>query len=128
MKKGVIFLFGEAEKGELCKPTLCSSLIQLFESFGSPPKDSAGINYAIQFLGHNRRVLFFRISQEGFCSNDYFQGLSLLNKKELPLLISAICMPGVGDAAILNAASPACEIYKTFLILSEKDLYDYCTH
>lgn len=127
IKKGAIFLFGEAEKGAKGNPTLCISILQLFETFGHPPEDSKGIEYAIQFLNYGREILFFRISQEGFYPEDYFQGLMLLKKKEIPLKIAALCLPGVGDADILNAATPACKIYKTFLILSEKDLYDYCT-
>ena len=33
----LIFLFGEAEKGKLCMPIACHSLLDLSEQFGNPP-------------------------------------------------------------------------------------------
>lgn len=127
MKKKCIFLFGEAEKGEYERPIICSSLLQLFQTVGEAPKDSQGIQFAIQFLSYEQELVFFRVEEEGFSRESYFRGLQLLKQKKLPYHPSALCLPGVGDTKIINEAIPICTIHRTFIILSEKDLYDYFT-
>jgi len=56
------------------------------------------------------------------------RGIRLLKNKEAFRDLTAICMPGVGDAEIIDATSPICSLYRSLLITSEKDLYDYLTH
>jgi len=126
-KRPAIFLFGEAEKGDFCIPQLCKSLPQLAELFGNPPEDSLGILYAVQALLYKRDLIFFRVKEEGFSFADYMKGIKLLQNKELISSVSAICMPGVGDAEIIEATHPICTLHKSFLIVSERDLYDYLT-
>jgi hypothetical protein len=123
-----IFLFGEAEKGDFCTPLLCKSLPQLAETFGNPPEESLGIPYAVQALMFERELIFFRVKEEGFSVSDYMRGIKLLEKKETFHHLTAICMPNVGDAEIIEATSPICTIYHSLLITTEKDLYDYLTH
>ena|SRR5579871_4832897 len=123
-----IFLFGEAEKGEYCTPLLCKSLPQLAETFGNPPEESLGILYAVQALMYERELIFFRVKEEGFSIPDYMRGIRILENKEAFHDLAAICMPGVGDAGIIDATSPICSLYCTLLITTEKDLYDYLTH
>ncbi len=125
MKKKIVFLFGESEKGSYCQPTLCSSVIQLFESMGESPKDSQGIQFAIQFLSFQKEVVFFRIAEEGFSTESYAQGFYWLKQKKDSYNLSAICLPGVGDANIIEEATPICRLHHSLIILSEKDLYDY---
>lgn len=120
-----VFLFGEAEKGEFCTPLLCRSLPQLVDTLGNPPEESLGILYAIQTLMYDRDLIFFRVKEEGFSTEDYLRGLKLLQQKLIQFELGAICMPGVGDKEIINATSPICHLHKSFLILNEKDLYDY---
>jgi hypothetical protein len=122
-----IFLFGEAERGEYCTPFLCKSLPQLADTFGNPPEESQGILYAVQALLYERELIYFRVKEEGFSTQDYLKGLKLLQNKEA-LPIAAICMPGVGDEAIIEATNPICALHKSFLIISEKDLYDFLTN
>jgi hypothetical protein len=122
-----VFLFGEAEKGEFCTPLICKSLPQLADTLGNPPEESQGILYAVQALLFERELIFFRVKEEGFSTQDYMRGLKLLQNKEGILPISAICMPGVGDAQILEATSPVCSLHKSFLIINQKDLYDFLT-
>jgi hypothetical protein len=123
-----VFLFGEAEKGEFCTPLHCRSLPQLADTLGNPPEESLGILYAVQTLLFERELIFFRVKEEGFSTADYLRGIKLLQGAEnlLPN-IAAICMPGVGDREIISATSPICNLHKSFLILNEKDLYDYLT-
>jgi hypothetical protein len=128
MVRRTIFLFGEAEKGEFCTPLLCKSLPQLAETFGNPPEESLGILYAVQALMYERELIFFRVKEEGFSVSDYMRGIHLLKNKEAFFGLSAICMPGVGDAEIIDATSPICSLYRSLLITTEKDLYDYLTH
>jgi|SRR5579863_3633140 hypothetical protein len=123
-----IFLFGEAEKGEFCTPHLCRSLPQLAETFGNPPEESLGLLYAVQALLFERNLIYFRVQEEGFSTCDYMRGLCLLKNKEAFHPLTAICMPGVGDAEIIDATSPICSLHHSLLITSEKDLYDYLTH
>ena len=128
MKHHTICVFGEAEKGELKTPIFCTSLLDLFVHLGHPPKESLGIEFAIQFLEKDRDLIFFRVSEEGFLIEDYLAGFAVLEKKALPLKIGALCLPGVGDPTILEAAAPTCLAHRSLLLISEKDLYDYLTN
>lgn len=122
-----IFLFGEAEKGEFCSPKLCESVYQLAEKFGNPPEGSEGLPYGIQMLLYNRILIYFRVKEEGFSLPDYKQGLKMLkNQKGFPKL-SAICMPGVGDADIIKRTIAMCFLYQSIFVTSQKDLYDLLT-
>ena len=56
--KPTVFLFGEAEKGDFCKPYLCRSLPQLAETFGHPPMDTLGLFFAIQTLLFQKEIIF----------------------------------------------------------------------
>lgn len=123
-----IFLFGEAEKGEYCTPFSCKSLPQLAETFGNPPEESLGLAYAVQALLFKRELIFFRVKEEGFSTADYMRGLHLLENKEAFQNITAICMPGVGDAQIIGAMGPICNLHHSILIITEKDMYDYLTN
>jgi hypothetical protein len=123
-----VFLFGEAEKGEFCTPLRCKSLPQLAETFGNPPEESLGILYAVQALMYERELIFFRVKEEGFSVSDYMRGIRLLENREAFHDLSAICMPGVGDASIIDATHPICSLRHTLLITTERDLYDYLTH
>jgi len=123
-----IFLFGEAEKGEFCTPLLCKSLPHLADLLGNPPEDSQGILYAVQALLFERELIYFRVKEEGFSVQDYKRGIKILCNRELIPSVSAVCMPGVGDNEIIDAASPACQMHKSALIITEKDLYDFLTN
>ncbi len=123
----VVFLFGEAERGEFCTPIACTSLSQLADTLGNAPEGSSGILYAVQTLLYKRELIFFRVKEEGFSTDDYMLGLRLLQDKNLFNPLSAICMPGVGDAKIIHASSPICNLHKSTLIIDDKDLYDYLT-
>jgi hypothetical protein len=123
-----IFLFGEAEKGDFCTPLLCRSLPQLAQTFGNPPEESLGLLYAIQALMFERELIYFRVKEEGFSVSDYMRGIRLLENREAFHDLTAICMPGVGDAEIIDATSSICSLYRSLLITTEKDLYDYLTH
>ena len=125
--KSTVFLFGEAEKGDYCTPHLCRSLPQLADTFGNPPKETLGLFYAVQTLLFNRDLVFFRVKEEGFSIQDYRKGLRLLQVKEAIPLLSAIYIPGIGDAEFIEEASAVCHIHKSLLIITQKDLYDYLT-
>jgi len=118
-------LFGEAEKGTFRKPHLLRSLPQVMESLGNPPPESRGLFYAVQALMYDYDLIFFRVEEEGFSYQDYFSGLKILEKEELFDGISAICLPGVGDAEIIDFVIPLCQYYQSIFITSESDLYDY---
>lgn len=121
-------LFGEAERGEFQTAYYCKNLSQLSDYLGEPPtEESRGLHFAIQALLYERRVLFIRVHEEGFSLQDYLEGLSLLEKKEIVPQINAICLPGVGSPEIIEATSNVCYVHKSFLIFTENDLYDYLT-
>jgi len=127
METQTIALFGEAEKGEYRIPHFCESMTQLFERVGLPPPESRGIYYAIQALLYDYRLIFFRVREEGFSYPDYLQGLQLLQQHRIASHLAAICMPGVGDAEIIEAIVPLCAHYHSILIIDDADLYDYLT-
>lgn len=124
-----IALFGEAQKGEFQTAYYCNNLAQLSDFLGEPPsKECQGLQFAIQALLYQRGVVFFRVREEGYSTHDYFFGLNFLERKELFPMISAVCLPGVGSAEIIDGTAPVCELHKSLLILTQRDLYDYLTN
>lgn len=122
-----VAMFGEAEKGQFQTAYFCKNLPQLEEYLGNPPPESRGLFYAVQALLYERNLIFFRVEEEGFSHQDYFLGLRMLEKNKLLTDVAAICLPGVGNAEILEAATPLCKIHNSFIITTEPDLYDYLT-
>lgn len=122
-----IVLFGEAEKGNYQTPYYCQSLPQLIDNLGNPPAESSGLFYAIQSILYNHPLFFFRVRDEGFSLNDYWNGIHVLQESLFISKVSAICMPGVGDEEVVEAVTPLCKTYHSVLITNEKDLYDYLT-
>ncbi|HSW72733.1 MAG TPA: hypothetical protein VLG44_04945 [Chlamydiales bacterium] len=127
MPSRTIATFGEAERGEYHLPYLIKALGQLVETLGNPPKESEGLHYAVQTLLFKQHLLYFRVQEEGFSVKDYLVGLKILEKADIGH-IDAICLPGVGDSAIIHAAHPVCKLHKSLIIMNEKDLYDYLTY
>jgi hypothetical protein len=123
-----VFLFGEAERGAMRSPIHLNSLPAILQQLGNPPPDSIGIDYAIQTVLFKRELIFYRVREEGFSLSDYFDGVKLLYNSGNKLRLSAICLPGVGDAQIIEALGPICHKINSVLILNEKDLYDYLTN
>ncbi len=126
--RSVIFLFGEAEKGKFCTPLVCNTLLQLVDTFGNPPAESLGIMYAVQALLFERELIFFRVKEEGFSIPDYMRGIKLLKNKDAFQRLAAICLPGMGDAAVIEETASLCKFHQCLLITTEKDMYDYLTH
>lgn len=122
-----IFIFGEAEKGDICAPLRFHSLKDLFNTLGQPPKESRGIDYAVQALLFKRELIFFRVQEEGFSFEEYMRGVKLLYKEGKQMNLSAIFVPGVGDTQIIDTLFPICKKIKSLLVFSEKDLYDFLT-
>lgn len=121
-----VALFGEAGRGEFRTAYYCKTLDQLLEFLGEPPSvDCKGLDYAVQALLYKREVVYFRVHEEGFSTQDYISGLNFLENKKLFPPIAAIGLPGVGSHEIIQATNPICNLYQSFLILTEKDLYDY---
>lgn len=116
-------LFGEAERGEYRTPYYCETLPQLVDFLGNPPDESRGLFYAVQALLFNRKLIFFRVRQEGFSYSDYHFGLQVLASGATQL--SAICTPGAGSSEIISAAVPVCKIHHSVLIVNQSDFYDY---
>lgn len=127
MVKHAVFLFGEAERGEFCTPFICRSLPQLADTFGNPPPESLGLMYAVQALMFERELIYFRVKEEGFSLADYKRGIRLLEMKELFHSLTAICMPGVGDAEIIGDISSVCNLHRSVLITTARDFYDFMT-
>lgn len=123
----VIALFGASEKGQFQKPYMLHELPQLIDFLGNPPPESAGISFAVQSILYKREVLFFRVREEGFSNPDYLYGFKYLQDLQKVRNLHALCLPGVGSPELLNASAPVCEIHKSPLITSQKDLYDYLT-
>lgn len=122
-----IFLFGEAEKGEMCTPLRLSCPVQLFEKFGQAPENTIGIDHAMQTLLNQHELIFYRVKEEGFSREDYFRGVRLLADHGKKMNLSAICLPGVGDKEIIESLGLICLKIGALLILSSKDLFDYLT-
>jgi len=120
----IVALFGETEKGQFKKPYILRELPQLVDLLGNPPPESEGLFFAIQALLYKREIIFFRVVEEGYSRADYLIGFDYLKGAKQ---LNALCLPGVGDAEILQASQPVCEIHKSPIISTQKDLYDYLT-
>lgn len=122
-----VALFGEAEKGEYRTAYYVETLGQLSDSLGHPPEDSEGLYYAVQALLYRRGVIFFRVKEEGFSIEDYLLGLHFLQNRDLVPQLSALCLPGMGNAHVIEASTPVLQMHDSLLITSQNDLYDYLT-
>jgi hypothetical protein len=122
-----IVLFGEAEKGNFRTPYLCRTLPQLVDFLGQPPPNTLGLYYAIQALMFKHSLIFFRVKEEGFSLQDYFEGLRLLYNQDLSRDLAAVCVPGVGTGEVLDAIAKICFTYNSIIISTQADLYDYLT-
>ena len=120
-----VALFGEAEKGEYKTAYFCRDLYQLAVNLGHPPPDSKGLHMAVQTLLYDYNLIFFRVEEEGFSIQDYLQGLRFLSHNQFVQDLTAICLPGVGDNQIFEAAKPIYEMYRSLIVTTEVDLYDY---
>lgn len=127
MSAYTVVMFGEAEKGRYRTAYLLQSLSQLAEYLGNPPPNSKGLFYAVQTLLFQRNLIFIRVKEEGFSYHEYLSGLHMLEEQEYIDHIHAICLPGVGDATIIEAVTPLCRQHHSILITTEPDLYDYLT-
>jgi hypothetical protein len=123
----MIALFGEAEKGEFRTAYFFQNVAQLLDNLGNPPQESKGLFYAVQTLMMEKDLIFFRVEEEGFSTQDYLLGLRFLEQKHLIPQLSAVFMPGVGDSEIMRAITPVCELHRSLVITNEADLYDYLT-
>jgi hypothetical protein len=126
MRVPTIALFGESERGEYGTAHLLSSVDELADKLGQPPAESVGLHLAIRTLLYHQQVIFLRVEEEGYSTEDYLIGLDVLRNKPLPLL-NALCLPGVGDAEIIAAGTRICLLHRSLLLFSEADLYDYLT-
>lgn len=120
-------VFGEAQKGQFKKPYFLYDLPQLVDTFGNPPADSQGLFYAVQALLYQRELIFFRVEEEGFSTADYLFGLKYLEDPEKVQRLNAVCLPGIGDPKIMKAIQTVHKVHKSFLITTQKDLFDYLT-
>lgn len=127
MLQSTIALFGESEKGDYHIPYHCQNLNQLVDKLGNPPAESRGLFYAVQALLYEHPLIFFRVRDEGFSLNDYWDGLHILETSHFVSQVAAIYMPGLGDVKVMEAFTPLCQTYHSLLITNEKDLYDYLT-
>lgn len=127
LKPLTLALFGEAEKGSLHQGVFCSTLPQLIDIFGNPPPSTQGLILAIQALLYGSQLIYFRVREEGFSSEDYFEGIEQIGKSEWAPKVHAFGVPGVGDGAIIHAIIPLCVIYHSILITTQADLHDYLT-
>ncbi len=122
-----IALFGAAERGAFKTPHFFQTLPQLADHLGEPPAESEGLFFAIQALLHERSIIYFRVQEEGFSEADYHWGLRYLNETDQIPELSALCLPGLGDPAILELTQRICLLYNSLTLVSQRDLYDYLT-
>jgi len=127
MLEKAVAVFGESERGDYCRPHICQTMNQLYETFGHPVPESAGIHFAVQVLLHDFSLVYYRVREEGYSLQDYFEGLWQLENHPVESELSAIGMPGVGNGEVIESVSSICAIHQSILIMTESDLYDYLT-
>lgn len=122
-----IALFGEAQRGKFSRLVTLHTLEKLHDIFGMPPPLSKGIWLSIQLLMQNEIVYFYRVKDEGFSYQSYREGLDLLNRQSMQYPLKALCMPGLGDRAMIGKATEFCKKHSIIFLCTEEDLYDYIT-
>lgn len=122
-----LVLFGEAEKGSLCKGVFCRTLDQLVDIYGNPPPSTKGLLLAIQSLLYGRELVYFRVREEGYSVEDYYEAIYQIEKADWENNIAAFGLPGVGDSEIITAITPLCRIHHSLIITTQSDFYDYLT-
>lgn len=127
MPEHAVAIFGESERGDYCRPYSCYTMGQLYELFGQPVPESSGIHFAIQILLHDFSLIFYRVREEGYSLQDYYEGLWQLENHPVESKLSAIGMPGVGNGDVIESVSSICATHHSILIMTESDLYDYLT-
>lgn len=125
METCTLALFGESEKGDFERPYFLQDISQLGECLGNPPPHTQGVFLAVQALMFHYDLLFFRVKEEGFSYSDYLSGIHQLEVQDLVSHITAICLPGVSNSAILEVATPFCLTHNTLIIINESDLFDF---
>ena len=123
----MLFIFGQAEKGALCRPTLCKHPIDLIQQFGHPPKETFGLYLAIQTVLLKTPCIYFRVEEEGFSYRDYFRGLDILKSDWEGVPIQAIGLPGVGNMEIIEKTERLFLKKRSLILITEKDLFDFLT-
>jgi len=123
----MLFVFGQAEKGTFCRPTLCRSLLELLDFFGHPPRETEGLNFAVQTLLLEKPCVFFRVKEEGYSTQDYLLGLDILNRQWEKTPLQAIGLPGVGDPQVFIPSEKIARKKNSLLLITEKDLFDFLT-
>ncbi|MCB1149645.1 MAG: hypothetical protein KDK48_05705 [Chlamydiia bacterium] len=120
-----IALFGEAQKGAFRKPHRLETLPALVETLGAAPPESRGLELAIRTLYFRWNLIYLRVREEGFSTQDYFEGVWLLQDAVKDVHLLAIAIPGVGSREIINVVGDFCEANQSLLIVTESDFYDY---
>jgi len=124
MKK-TIAIFGESEKGRFHYPYMCSTLIQLSDFLGNSLQDSSGITLAVQAIMYERDIIFFRVQEEGYSIEDYMAGFECLLTNNKIKNLAAIYLPKVSDHQIIESTDRICNKFKSILVTTKKDLFDY---
>ncbi len=124
MKK-VIALLGESEFGKFHYPYFCNSLEQLVITLGNPPQDSKGLDFAIQAIMYERDIIYFRVNEEGYSTDDYVYSFKIIKNRKKIKKLDAICIPGLSDKELISELDPICKLHSAIMITTQKDLFDY---
>lgn len=98
-------------------------------SVNHAPQESRGLYFAVQAILYHQNLIFLRVQEEGYSTDDYLIGVSQLKRQKLIPDVTAICLPGVGTKNTLNliqdAIRPIYQFQRSIIIMNESDLYDY---
>lgn len=115
----VIALFGQSQRGPRNALIFLPSLSEVYDSLGHGEE---AIQWAIALALLGRKLLFFRVTEEGLNKEEYLAGLNLLSVYGRNL--GALVLPGLSDLDIIGSARDVCKKQGGFLITQEKDFYD----
>lgn len=120
----MLFIFGESEKGVLCRPTLCNTIVDLFQNFGHPPEGANGLFCATQTVLMKKPCVFFRVKEEGYSLDDYLKGLDILKNDWKGVTLQGIGIFGCSDKDVIEKTERLCLQRRSLILINQSDLFD----
>lgn len=115
---GITAFVGQAPEGPVNQPQRCHSLADVTRHFGPPQADAElGPALAQFFLNGGSQAWVLRIDDSLPPGEAHLQALQVLLAPERVDSFNLLCLPGVSEPAVLQAAVACCEARRALLLV-----------